>query len=68
MSVTRRIQPLQQSRRVGVRHEAGRVCDVWNCDTRLSIYNGEDRCSLHEGFPDHSLNGGVFLSSPRQSG
>jgi hypothetical protein len=69
--VTRRIEPLQQGRRIGVRREPGRVCDVLNCDTQLSIYNGSDRCSLHEGFADHPLNTsgarGAFLSYPRQS-
>jgi hypothetical protein len=69
--VTRRIEPLQQGRRLGVRHEPGRVCDVLNCDTQLSIYNGSDRCSLHEGLPDQPLNAGgpraAFLSYPRQS-
>jgi hypothetical protein len=70
--MTRRIEPLQQGRRLGVRHEPGRVCDVLECGTQLSIYNGSDRCSLHEGLPDPPLNGGaartVFLSYPRQSG
>ena len=69
--MTRRIEPLQHSRRVGVRHEPGRVCDVLNCDTQLSIYNGSDRCSLHEGYPSHPVNAGTargaFLSYPRQS-
>ena len=67
--MTRRIEPLQQGRRLGVRHEAGRVCDVLDCGTQLSIYNGTDRCSLHESLPDPPpLNGGaartVFLSYP----
>jgi hypothetical protein len=29
----------------------GRVCDVSGCRTRLSVYNPETRCSLH----DHPL-------------
>jgi hypothetical protein len=69
--VTRRIEPLQQGRRLGVRHEPGRVCEVLNCNTQLSIYNGSDRCSLHEGLPDHPLHGGAartaLLTYPRQS-
>lgn len=69
--MTRRIEPLQQGRRLGVRHEPGRVCDALNCDTQLSIYNGSDRCSLHEGLSDQPLHGGAargaFLSYPRPS-
>jgi hypothetical protein len=69
--VSRRIEPLQQGRRVGVRHEAGRVCDVLDCDTQLSIYNGTDRCSLHESLPDRPqftrATGGAFVTYPRQS-
>ena len=71
--MTRRIEPLQQGRRLGVRYEPGRVCDVSNCGTRLSIYNGSDRCSLHEGFSDQLLYGyastrGTLVSYQRQGG
>ena len=61
--MTRRIEPLQQGRRLGVRHEAGRVCDVLDCDTQLSIYNGTDRCSLHESLPERPLNAGAARGS-----
>lgn len=27
----------------------GRVCEHEGCDTRLSIYNSGDNCSLHKG-------------------
>lgn len=29
------------------RTRAGRVCEQGGCETRLSIYNDGDRCSLH---------------------
>ena len=57
--MTRRIQPLSSLRRIVVQHERGRVCVALDCDTQLSIYNGSDVCSVHEGYPEHS-----FPSSP----
>jgi hypothetical protein len=30
---------------------SGRLCEVPGCSTRLSIYNPERRCALHEGEP-----------------
>lgn len=69
--MSRRIEPLQQGRRLGVRHEPGRVCDVLDCDTQLSIYNGTDRCSLHENLPERPqfvrAAGTPFVSYSRQS-
>jgi hypothetical protein len=55
--MTRRIEPLQQGRRVGIRYEPGRVCEAVNCETQLSIYNGSDLCSLHEGLSHQLLYG-----------
>jgi hypothetical protein len=60
--VSRRIEPLASTRRVIVQHERGRVCVALDCDTQLSIYNGTDLCSLHEGSPGQS-----FTVSPLRS-
>ncbi len=37
-------------RRPAAVHDAGRVCSVPDCGTRLSIYNSTNRCSLHRTF------------------
>ena len=56
-TMNHRIEPLAPGRRgLVVQHERGRVCDVLNCGTQLSIYNGSDRCSVHEGFTQRSRN------------
>jgi hypothetical protein len=38
------------------RAEPGRLCTVTGCDTVLSIYNAEPRCSLHSSLvPKHGV-------------
>ncbi len=34
---------------------AGRVCEEEGCTTRLSVYNGRTRCSLHD-FDESLMN------------
>ena len=37
-------------RRPAAVHDTGRVCSEAGCDTKLSIYNATNRCSLHRTF------------------
>ena len=66
--MSRRIEPLASNRRVIVQHERGRVCVALGCDTQLSIYNGSDLCSVHDGLPERSFTGSpmrtIFASRP----
>ncbi|HUI04403.1 MAG TPA: hypothetical protein VLZ77_12730 [Acidimicrobiales bacterium] len=47
-------------------YAADRVCAQEGCTTRLSVYNGSDRCAAHDfhveavrGMPHHGTTGGV---------
>lgn len=52
-------RPHTGSGRRNRRYGAGRVCAVEGCDTRLSQYNGRDKCWVHADIKIPRLRGRV---------
>lgn len=46
-----------QSSRPSATKASGRICAQDGCDTRLSVYNGQDRCALHSLFNKPRMRG-----------
>ncbi|MDQ4149498.1 MAG: hypothetical protein M3164_05835 [Actinomycetota bacterium] len=43
------------------RFEPGRTCSYEGCETKLSVYNPQDRCWLHRSFKAPRLRGKTVL-------